>query len=520
MAIDSTTKTSLKVAAIISYLESSVSDEDKLLAIYYLLGEKLKIPKFKRSDLKQLFCAHYGYSDEFYTENRSYVGDSAEAMALLAKGGRAKPRYTLSSFVHKVLMELDASKPTTINKLVSFWDKYDTDTLFVIHKLITGGFRIGLSKNLLIRALSRYSGVEEDILHQRLMSGLDLAKTTFSELLSQGDKQEIASMPYPFYLASPVTNPSETFTDTSSWLAEWKWDGIRIQIIKRGEEIFLWSRGGELINESFPDIIEMLVGVTDSFVLDGELLVIKEEEVQEFNSLQTRLRRKKVTKKMQEDLPANVIVYDLLELNGTDLRDEPLSHRRDKLEELVETLPFILSKKLDVGSFEELEFLRDSAREMRAEGLMLKRLNSTYKRGRKVGDWWKWKVDPFSLDLILTYAQAGAGRRSGLHTDYTFGIWDDEKKEIVTLTKAYSGLTDKELETYDRWIRSNTIEKYGPVRRVKPLKVFEVHFEGIAESKRHNSGLALRFPRIHRVREDKKLEEANTLSDAEKLLDI
>ena len=520
MKIDSTTKTRLKVEEIIKYLESSASNKDKMWAIYFLLGEKLSIEKLKRSHLKQIFCEVHGISDEFYIENRSYVGDSAEAMALLTDGGSKTPSYTLTSFVEKTLLNLDKEKLTSKRKLQEFWEKYNVDSLFVIHKMITGGMRIGLSKNLLVRALSQHSNVHEDILHQRLISGLDPLKMSLDELISEGDNKEIASMPYPFYLASPTINPKETFKNTNEWIAEWKWDGIRLQIVKREDEVFLWSRGGELINESFPDIVDKFMQIKESFVLDGELLIVKEDEVQDFNSLQTRLRRKKVTKKLAEELPANVMVYDLLEVDRKDLRELPLGARLSKLEELAKTVPLLISQKLTFKNFKELEFYRDSAREMKAEGLMVKRLDSTYKRGRKVGDWWKWKVDPYSLDLILTYAQAGSGRRSGLHTDYTFGIWNEDKKEIVTLTKAYSGLTDKELETFDRWIRSNTIERYGPVRRVTPKKVFEVHFEGISPSKRHNSGLALRFPRIHRVRDDKSLEEANTLSDAEKLLEL
>lgn len=519
-SIESTTKTNSKLEHLIDYFERAKLDRDKLWAIYILLGNKLSIPMFKRTHLKKLFCEYYNYSDEFFTENRSYVGDSAETMALLATAGNSTPRHSLTSFIENHLMKLDHTKKTSQNKFKDYWDRYDVDSIFVIHKLITGGLRIGLSKNLLIRALARYSELPEDILHQRLMGSLNPFDVELDNILGGVEDGEEDSTAYPFYLASPVTKPKETFSDPLMWRAEWKWDGIRVQVIKRGEKIFLWSRGGEIINDSFPDIISMLEGIESSFVLDGELLIIKNNEVQDFNSLQTRLRRKTVSKKLQEQLPANIMVYDLLELEGRELREESFDERLRLLDSISDDIPFQISPQLQFKTFSDLVAYRNSSREMKAEGLMIKNRLSTYKRGRKVGDWWKWKVDPFTLDLILTYAQAGSGRRSGLHTDYTFGIWNHEKKEIVTLTKAYSGLTDKELEKYDHWIKRNTLERYGPVRKLTPEKVFEVHFEGISASKRHNSGLALRFPRIHRVREDKNLDEANTLADAEKLLEL
>tara|TARA_Y100000768_G_scaffold388859_1_gene387990 strand:- start:3126 stop:4715 length:1590 start_codon:yes stop_codon:yes gene_type:complete len=519
--LDTTNKTNQKKKLIQDYLVRENGSQDAVWAVYFLLGEKLKGIPFRRKDLKDIFCKVHGLSDEFYTENRSFVGDSSETMALLAHKNTKLIRQSIPNFIKKRLLLLDKNnveKSETILK--ELWESYDFYTLFVIHKMLSGGLRIGVSKNLVIKAMAELYEIDEDILQQRFIQAFDPWQTNFDELIAKASDTEKLSQPYPFYLASPLSSPEATLENLEDWRAEWKWDGIRVQLIKRENEIYLWSRGGEIINESFPDIIAAAETLEQSFVLDGELLIIKDHDIQDFNSLQKRLRRKTVSKKMLLDLPANILVYDLLEIEGKDLRSTPLKHRLDQLEKFSRHFSFQISKPLPFSNLHDLKHLREQAREFNTEGLMLKRLDSVYRSGRKTGDWWKWKADPFSLDLVLTYAQAGSGRRSGLHTDYTFAIWDKDKSQLITLTKAYSGLTDQELNKFDQWIKSNTLERFGPVRRVKPNHVFEIHFEGIAPSSRHNSGLALRFPRIHRYRDDKTIEEANTLDDAEKLLEL
>ena len=339
-------------------------------------------------------------------------------------------------------------------------------------------------------------------------------------MILEESPNENASKPYPFYLAYPVEKEIESLGDVSDWAAEWKWDGIRSQLIKRNGEWYLWSRGEELITDKFPEFGEVIDHIPDGTVIDGELLPFKEGRLLDFSVLQTRIGRKNLTKKIMNDAPPLLKAYDLLEWGGKDIRYESYEFRRRKLNELLHESNLhqrvIISKSVDFKSWEELGQLRESSRENFAEGFMLKRKKSVYKSGRKRGDWFKWKIDPMTIDAVMIYAQKGHGRRADLFSDYTFAVWRDQ--ELVSFTKAYSGLTDKEMLEVSNWVKKNTVEKFGPVRTVKPELVFEVAFEGIQLSKRHKSGIALRFPRIKRWRKDKKIEEANTIEDLKQFL--
>ena len=311
--------------------------------------------------------------------------------------------------------------------------------------------------------------------------------------------------------------------DVKDWSAEHKWDGIRSQVIVRNNELFVWSRGEELVTDKYPEFQEFINRVPNGTVMDGEILPFPDGAIGTFNDLQTRIGRKTVSKALLKKVPVILKVYDLLEWNGKDIRERPYRARRAFLKELVEGVdsseaPLYLSESISFNSWEEVAAERERAREERSEGLMLKKLDSPYLVGRKKGDWWKWKVAPLTIDAVLTYAMRGHGRRSNLFTDYTFGLWDEEKNELVTFAKAYSGLTDAEFRKVDAWIKKNTLERFGPVRSVTPHYVFEIAFEGIAESKRHKSGVATRFPRILRWRQDKKIEDANSLEDLKSLI--
>jgi DNA ligase-1 len=369
------------------------------------------------------------------------------------------------------------------------------------------------------RALAQHAEVEENALTHRLMGNWRAETTTYEELIESSNPADQLSKPYPFYLAYAVEGEVQELGNVADWQAEWKWDGIRGQIIIRNNELFVWSRGEELVTDKFPEFQELLEALPNGTVLDGEIIPFKEGKPLNFATMQTRISRKNVSKAILKSAPIVMIAYDILELDGQDLRETPMEERRKLLVQLVknqESEKLMLSQVLDLNSWEKLIEIRSTSRENNAEGLMLKRKDSTYKIGRKKGDWWKWKVDPLTIDAVMIYAMRGHGRRANLYTDYTFAVWDGEK--LVPFAKAYSGLTDKEIKRVDAFVKKNTVDKFGPVRSVTPELVFEIAFEGIAKSSRHKSGVALRFPRIHRWREDKPAGEANTMEDLMKML--
>jgi DNA ligase-1 len=309
--------------------------------------------------------------------------------------------------------------------------------------------------------------------------------------------------------------------EPTHWLAEWKWDGIRSQLIRRAGRTFLWSRGDELLNGRFPEVEAPASLLPEGTVLDGELLPWRGDRPLPFAQLQRRIGRKAITRRILDEVPVALVAYDLLEQAGEDLRPLPLEERRRRLAALLAATAsagrLVLSPALEAADWAGLADARLRARELGAEGLMLKRRLSAYGVGRRKGDWWKWKVEPYAVDAVLMYAQAGSGRRAGLFTDYTFGVWDGDR--LVAFAKAYTGLTDAEIRKVDGFIRRNTVEKHGPVRVVRPELVFELAFEGIQASPRHKSGVAVRFPRIVRWRTDKRPADADTLATVRALLE-
>jgi DNA ligase-1 len=432
----------------------------------------------------------------------------------------------------------------------TLWGGLEPGELLVLNKLLTGGFRVGVAQGLVLRALAVVSGLEESLLAHRLMGGFVPAAESFRALMAAGEGQETAvSRPYPFFLASPLeATPLAAMplagTPSAGWLAEWKWDGIRGQLIHRRGESFLWSRGEELLNGVFPELVALASTLPHGTVLDGEVIVwpCGEERPRPFAELQRRLGRKAPGAALLRQCPAVFVAYDLLEQGGSDRRQEPLRQRRQRLEELhgqwleqasLSEAPLLgqtlrLSPVLPLPHWEALEPLRAGARAVGAEGLMLKALDSAYLVGRRRGAWWKHKLEPLRLDAVLLYAQAGSGRRANLFTDYTFGLWtqppgqegeEPESAQLVSFAKAYSGLDAGEIEELDRWIRRHTTERFGPVRAVEPQQVFELAFEGLQLSRRHRSGLAVRFPRISRWRRDKPAAEADTLAAARMLME-
>ncbi|MEM9856149.1 MAG: ATP-dependent DNA ligase [Bacteroidota bacterium] len=517
--LDQTTKTLVKVNALSKYFDE-VTDEDKLWTIAILSHRRPK--RTVNSTLIKQWAAQFG-DVPFWLFEESYhvVGDLAETISLILPEPSESSEQGLSWWIDFIKSLSDLEEEDKMQKMHWAWSSLSNTERFVFNKLLTGGFRMGVSQKLMTRALAKHTGQDENILAHRLMGNWSPDSTSFSELLLTENEGQDDSKPYPFYLAYALDSDISQLGNTDEWLAERKWDGIRGQIIVRNNELYVWSRGEELATDKYPEYHELKQALPDGTVLDGEILPFKDNTVLSFNHLQTRIGRKNLTKKILENAPVVFRVYDLLEFNRQDWRDKPLQERRDQLIELIGSTnsPVLqLSEEVVFEDWETLTAERNRSREYKSEGLMLKQLNSVYRSGRKKGDWWKWKIEPLTIDAVMIYAMRGHGRRANLYTDYTFAVWEGD--QLVPFTKAYSGLTDTEIREVDRFVKKNTIDRFGPVRSVTPELVFEIAFEGINRSTRHKSGVALRFPRIKRWRKDKPKEEANTKADLLQLLEL
>ena len=533
--LDGTTRTGAKLEALERYFRSA-DPAEAAWALALLLGKRRRRLITGRR-LREICLEGSPLPEWLFEACHSQVGDSAETVALLWSQRAPQPAQEpatdapLQQWMEQRLPQLARLQGAEQAEAVrACWAALPAEQLLLVNKLLTGGFRVGVSTGLVTRALARRSGLEEGLLAHRLMGGFVPSPEAWATLLrpaDQGEQQHLR--PYPFFLASPLEPQLLQGTAPESWQLEWKWDGIRGQLIHRRAGCSLWSRGEELINDAFPELIELAATLPTGTVLDGEVIVWQPEATapEPFASLQRRLGRKAPSAALQRQCPACFIAYDLLEQGGDDLRPLPLAERRRRLEALrAEWLEagaasgqrLRLPPTLPLQRWEELEGLRDQARQHRAEGLMLKALASPYQVGRKRGHWWKHKLEPLRLDAVLLYAQAGSGKRANLYTDYSFGLWNGAG-ELVTFAKAYSGLDDGEIRELDRWIRAHTTERFGPVRAVEPLQVFELAFEGLQRSQRHKCGIAVRFPRISRWRRDKPAAEADSLAAAMALLE-
>jgi DNA ligase-1 len=516
-ALDESTKTSVKLAALETYFREA-APADAAWAIYFLTGAKMK-RLLKSTDLRRWSAEAAGVPDWLFDECYDAVGDLAETMALLLPPLEESDDRPLHVVVIELLELRGRDEQEQKAAVLANWQRLDTRQRFVWNKLITGAFRVGVSQRLVTRALAAASGIDAAVIAHRLMGHWQPSPEFYAQLMSADVQDTITSRPYPFFLAYPLESTPEKLGAIEDWQVEWKWDGIRAQLVRRAGETYLWSRGEELITERFPELAQMSVALPDGLVLDGEVLGWKDGAVLPFGKLQTRIGRKKLGPKILSDVPAVFMAYDLLEWQGQDLRERPLHERRVLLEQLVSELQndrLLLSATVSARDWEHLGELREESRSRRVEGFMLKRRDAPYRVGRQKGDWWKWKIDPYTVDAVLLYAQRGSGKRASLYTDYTFAIWKDG--ELVPFAKAYSGLTDEEIRQVDAFVRRNTIERFGPVRAVKPELVFELGFEGIQRSTRHKSGIAVRFPRMLRWRTDKPAEQADTLETVHALL--
>ncbi|MFL9923006.1 ATP-dependent DNA ligase [Herbaspirillum lusitanum] len=530
--LDATTATNRKLEALQSYF-ARVQHADAAWAVYFLAGGK---PRQAVPTRLLRHCAmQYAQIDEWlFEECYQSVGDLAETIAHILPPATHGDELGLAIWMRDRIAPLRGADPPDIRAaLFSYWDQLDWQGRFLLTKLIGGSFRVGVSKLLVTRALAAVAGLDAKLIAQRLVGWTDgharVTAAGFAALIapaSDADHQLRGGQPYPFFLAHPLMADPNALGDLSAWQAEWKYDGIRAQLVRRDGQSWLWSRGEELISERFPELAQL--PLADGTVVDGEIVIRREDVIAPFAELQKRIGRKTLSAKMLADFPAALIAYDLLEWQGQDLRSRPQHERRALLEQMIlhTAAPRLtLAPVIEAADWSELATLRESSRARGVEGMMLKARDAHYGIGRtkNVGTWWKWKVDPYSVDAVLIYAQSGHGRRASLYTDYTFAVWEDDpadaqERKLVPFAKAYSGLSDAEIARVDQIIRKTTVEKFGPVRSVRPSMVFEIGFEGIAASPRHKAGIAVRFPRILRIRDDKPIAEADTLATLKALL--
>lgn len=516
-AVESTNKTNARIDAIVNYLERA-PDEDKVWFIALFTGKRPK-RNINSNYIKDWALEIVDIPFWLFQESYSSVGDLGETLSLILPAPTKKIEKSLSEWMTEIILLRKKTDDEKKQFVLEAWDGLDYTERLIFNKLLGGSFRIGVSSKTLINALVKFSGHEASALMHSMMGKWEPSEVTFQELIAAEKVNTDNSRPYPFCLAYPLEKDLPELGNPAEWQIEYKWDGIRGQIIRRNDEVFIWSRGEELITEQFPEIAEAVQNMKGNFVLDGEILAVQEGNVLNFNELQKRLNRKTLTKKMLAEIPIEFFAYDLLELEGTDLRDKPMAARRAMLEEIYLNNPsdkIYLSQLIEFEDWAQLDAIRESSREINSEGLMLKHRESLYHSGRKKGDWWKWKINPLSIDAVLIYAQKGSGRRSAYYTDYSFAVKSGDR--LVTIAKAYSGLTDKEIMEVSKFVNKNAIEKFGPVRTVKPELVFEIAFEGIGFSNRHKSGVALRFPRILRWRKDKTVNEIDDIEEIKKLI--
>ena len=552
--LDASTATGTKVAALVRYFAQAPA-ADAAWAVYFLAGGKPR-QVLPTALLRQAACGISGIDDWLFEECYQAVGDLAETIALILPAGTQSSEAGLAEWIEQRLLPLRGlSQAEQLDRITAAWQELDAAGRFLLVKLIGGGFRVGVSKLLVQRALAEVSGLDAKVLAQRLVGWTDARATPsaarFAELLAPaGSDAAVSGQPFPFFLAHALQAAPLSFDATlgpcADWLVEWKYDGIRAQVLKRAGQVWVWSRGEELVTERFPEVAALAAAWPEGTVVDGELLVWLpgSETPAPFKLLQQRIARKTLPKKLLADAPVRLLAYDLLEENGVDLRDQPQGTRRERLEAFSQAHAICLSPEVRATNWSALAVLREESRSRGVEGFMLKHRTSRYGVGRTKADgtWWKWKVEPLSVDAVLIYAQAGHGRRASVYTDYTFAVWSrpprdteeaqavveaiarrepakDGALQLLPFAKAYSGLSDEEFKAVDKVIRATTLEKFGPVRSVRPTLVFEIGFEAISPSPRHKSGVAVRFPRMLRIRHDKPLAEADSMATLRGLME-
>ncbi len=518
--LDATTRTQVKLDALIAYFRDA-PPADAAWAVYILAGRRMKRLIGPRK-LREWLAEATALPDWLVEETYQHVGDLAETISLLMEGDDQRHAVDgdLAEWIEQAILglrKLDEAEQKA--HVLAHWRRLPRPACFLYNKLLTGSLRVGVSRGLVERALASLGDLPRALIARRLIGEFEPTAAFFTALFDPEQREEREGQPYPFFLASPLEGEPDTLGDLREWLAEWKWDGIRAQLIARPNGTWLWSRGEEPMNGRFPEV-EAAAADLPEVVLDGEILAW-DTQVLPFSQMQRRIQRKTLGEKLLREVPVIFLAYDVLEYQQADWRERPLHERRALLEKLLAKRgdnAIRISPAVNAADWPLLAELREESRERMVEGLMLKRLDSPYRSGRVRGDWWKWKIEPLTIDAVLLYAQPGHGRRANLYTDYTLAVRDGEA--YVPIAKAYSGLTDQEIQKLDHWIRRNTVEKFGPVRSLKPEQVLEIAFEGIQPSPRHKSGIALRFPRIARWRHDKPVAEADTLEQVKELLNL
>ncbi len=520
--LDSTTRTLDKVESLERYFRAA-DPRDAAWALFFLTGHKIKRAINTRL-LGQWVQEKTGLADWLLAECYESVGDFSETMALLLPDPAPKVERSDPLPLHRLVEERivplrDLSPDRQRQLVIDTWHLLDSQERLLWHKLILGEFRIGVARTLVARAFANVASVPADVMAHRLMGAWQPTVEDYLHLQNPEAQRSDPGRPYPFFLAQPLESAPHELGDIAAWQAEWKWDGIRAQLIRRQDQVLVWSRGEDLVTDRFPEVAQIGRLLADGTVLDGEILCWRGDAPMPFAALQKRIGRKSVGAKLLAEAPVAYMAFDMLELDGVDVRSSPLVQRRARLESLAATIhrDFALrvSPTVDASTWDQLVGRQAASRELGVEGLMLKRRTSPYRVGRPRGDWWKWKIAPYSIDAVMIYAQRGHGRRASLYTDYTFGVWDGG--ELVPIAKAYSGLSDEEIHEVDNWVRHHSVESFGPVRKVQPELVFELHFEGLQLSTRHKSGIAVRFPRMHRWRKDKSPADADTLEMMKRL---
>jgi len=551
-ALDASTATGAKVAALVHYFDKAPAD-DAAWAVFFLCGGKPRqlVPT---AVLRDTACQQAGVDDWLFEACYQAVGDLAETIAHILPPGTGGPSLGLARWLQERLLPLRGQpREAQAQSLAAWWQELDAAGRFLLVKLIGGGLRVGVSKLLVQRALAQLTGLPPQLMAQRLVGWTDASHAPDAQrwqalVAPAGQGTAPTGQPYPFFLAHALDAAPATLGPVSDWLVEWKYDGIRAQVVKRAGQVWIWSRGEELVTERFPEVVAQADALPDGTVIDGELLawLPASDRPATFKLLQQRINRRTVSKKLLADAPVRLLAYDLLELRGIDLRGQPQHQRRQQLLQLLSGSTIAVSPQLQAHGWDELSLLHQQSRARGVEGFMLKHLPSRYGSGRtkSEGTWWKWKVQPLTVDAVLVYAQAGHGRRASIYTDYTFAVWsrppasaaeaqavldaisrrqpapsrDSGALQLLPFAKAYSGLSDEEFKAVDRVIRAHTLDKFGPVRSVRPTLVFEIGFEGIDHSPRHKSGVAVRFPRMLRIRHDKPLHEADALPTLQALI--
>lgn len=515
-SIENTTSTSVKIQLLSDYFLSESEELDKLWAIALFIGKRP--PRTINTSQLRAWCAeHANIPLWLFEQNYHIVGDLAETIALIVTGNMEEENKSLHHWIHEIQQLKKADESVKKEFIFRAWKSLDASSIWVLNKIITGGFRIGISKNIIIKSLSLATSLNANTIAYLLTGDWSPINTTWQQLFDFENKASDLSKPYPFYLAHALDDGNDGLINTDEWLAEWKWDGIRSQLILRGGQLYLWSRGEELITENFPEF-HTLASQEMEYVLDGEIIPWSENKPMGFQSLQTRIAKKNPGKKLLSQVPVVFMAYDIMESGRVDIRTQPFENRRKTLEKLLSQLAvsnILLSPLVPFEDLFGLRYIRNKAKDVGAEGLMLKKKSGVYHTGRKSGDMWKWKVDPYTIDAVMIYAQRGHGRRANLFSDFTFALRDGDR--LVPFAKAYSGLSDTEMSEITAFVRSHTVETFGPVASVQPELVFELAFEGISLSTRHKSGISVRFPRISRWRKDKKADEINTLDDIRQL---